>query len=86
MKFKISFLFIFLSISSFSQENFEKNNKEIKASFFSVEPKIDGNILSDPLWMKINPIKDLIQIKPRFGQIASEKTEIRIAFSDKMLF
>ena len=86
MKVKLPFLFIFFSLTSFSQENFEKNNKEIKVSYFSVEPKIDGNILSDPLWMNINPIKDLIQIKPRFGELASEKTEIRIAFSDKMLF
>ena len=85
-KFNLTFLLIFLSPFSFSQENFEKNDKQIKASYFSVEPKIDGNILSDPLWLKISPIKNLTQIKPRFGEIASEKTEIRIAFSDKMLF
>ena len=86
MKFYLFFILIFFSLFSFSQENFEKNDKQIKASYFSVEPKIDGNILSDPLWSEINPIKNLIQIKPRFGELASEKTEIRIAFSDKMLF
>ena len=86
MKFYLFFILIFFSLFSFSQENFEKNNKQIKASYFSVEPKIDGNILSDPLWSEINPIKNLNQIKPRFGELASEKTEIRIAFSDKMLF
>ena len=86
MKFYLFFILIFFSLFSFSQENFEKNDKQIKASYFSVEPKIDGNILSDPLWSEINPIKNLIQIKPRFGELASEKTEIRIAFSDKILF
>jgi len=86
LKFYLFFILIFFSLFSFFQENFEKNDKQIKASYFSVEPKIDGNILSDPLWSEINPIKNLIQIKPRFGELASEKTEIRIAFSDKMLF
>ena len=86
MKFYLLFILFYFSLFSFSQENFEKNNKQIKSSYFSVEPKIDGNILSEQLWMNINPIKDLIQIKPKFGELASEKTEIRIAFSDKMLF
>jgi len=86
LKFNLTFLLIFLSLFSFSQKNFEKNDKQIKASYFSVEPKIDGIVLSDPLWVEISPIKNLTQIKPRFGELASEKTEIRVAFSDKMLF
>jgi hypothetical protein len=86
LKFNLTFLLIFLSLFSFSQENFEKNDKQIKASYFSVEPKIDGIVLSDPIWVEIIPIKNLTQIKPRFGELASEKTEIRVAFSDKMLF
>ena len=86
VKFNFIYLILFLSSFSFSQKKFEIIEKQIKAQYLSTEPEIDGNILSESLWNKILPIKNLTQIKPRFGEPASEKTEIRIAFSDKMLF
>lgn len=44
-------------------------------------PVIDGDILNEELWKGIAPIDELIQTKPNAGFPASEKTEIRIAYT-----
>lgn len=47
---------------------------------------MDGNVLGELLWKSINPIKELRQIKPSYGALASEKTEIRVAYTLKTLY
>lgn len=44
-------------------------------------PVVDGDILNEELWKAIAPIDELIQTKPNAGFPASEKTEIRIAYT-----
>ena len=43
-------------------------------------PSIDGEIINDVIWQKIEPFGDLIQTRPNAGKPASERTEIRIAY------
>lgn len=50
------------------------------------DPVIDGEVLSDELWKSITPITALIQNQPNRGQPASENTEIRIAYTDRMFY
>jgi hypothetical protein len=45
------------------------------------QPLIDGEILQDPVWQQVQAFGDLIQTQPYAGQAASEKTEIRIAYT-----
>ena len=45
------------------------------------DPEIDGEVLNDPLWQSIEPIRELIQMKPDQGKRSSENTEIRIAYT-----
>lgn len=45
------------------------------------EPLIDGEVLDDGIWQQIKPFGSLSQIQPNFGQPASEKTDIRIAYT-----
>lgn len=45
------------------------------------EPEIDGEVLADLLWQSFEPITELIQLTPNQGQPATEKTEIRIAYT-----
>ena len=49
-------------------------------------PVIDGDVLGEELWKQIVPIDELIQTKPRAGFPASEKTEIRIAYTATTLY
>lgn len=48
-------------------------------------PEIDGNVINDPVWQRIEPLTRMIQIKPNFGMPASEDTQIRLAYTDKAL-
>ena len=49
-------------------------------------PTIDGDVLNDPIWQQIAPFGNFVQVQPNFGQAASEKTEIRIAYTDQTFF
>ena len=51
------------------------------ATIIEQEPDIDGEVLKDPLWQTVEPITHMTQIKPDQGQPASEKTEIRVAYT-----
>jgi hypothetical protein len=71
---------------SYSQDNFLKDRPEIKANYIKDEPVIDGDVLNDNLWNSILPINSMIQITPNYGELSSEKTEIRVAYSDNNFF
>ena len=49
------------------------------ARFADAAPVTDGNVLGEPFWQNIEPLSELWQIKPNYGNPASERTEIRIA-------
>lgn len=51
------------------------------ASKLETNPTIDGDVLNDDAWKSVTPIDQLWQIKPNSGQLASEKTEIRIGYT-----
>ena len=53
----------------------------MKAYPIDKDPVIDGEILSEALWTKLEPVTDMWQTKPSAGLPASEKTEIRIAYT-----
>ena len=49
-------------------------------------PEIDGEVLNDPLWTSIPATGNLMQTQPNFGYPASEKTDIRIAYTDDTFY
>lgn len=57
-----------------------------QASQLEKPPKIDGNVLQDEVWQSITPMNELWQSRPNAGHLASEKTEIRIAYNNQTLF
>ena len=71
---------------TFSQNSNPNQNLNFNGTYLESEPVIDGNILGEALWNKVLPIKDLKQIKPNYGAPASEKTEIRVAFTSKTIY
>ncbi len=57
-----------------------------RAIAISTAPEIDGEVLNDPIWQAIKPFGNLVQSQPNFGHPASEKTDIRIAYTDETFF
>tara|TARA_B100000586_G_scaffold51952_2_gene34801 strand:- start:1267 stop:3537 length:2271 start_codon:yes stop_codon:yes gene_type:complete len=49
-------------------------------------PVIDGQVLEDPIWVAIAPVTGFTQTTPEEGAPASERTEVRIAYSADTLF
>jgi hypothetical protein len=52
-----------------------------QANLLQDEPVIDGDVLSDPVWAKVNAFGNLRQLQPNSGSPASEKTDIRIGYT-----
>ncbi|SMP16379.1 hypothetical protein SAMN06265375_102259 [Muriicola jejuensis] len=65
---------------------FEGERPEMKAVKLSDLPDIDGEVLNDPVWQSMPFYGNLIQTQPRFGFPASERTDIRIAYSDDTFY
>lgn len=56
------------------------------AAALQSSPLVDGDVLNDEVWQGIEPFGDLTQSQPNFGKPASEKTEIRIAYTKEMFY
>ena len=83
-------LFIIFSLSFqstiYSQEDFIKVRPEVKINYIENDPIIDGNVINDKTWNSIFPITSMTQVTPNFGEPSSEKTEIRLAYTDRNLY
>ncbi|MBT8322449.1 MAG: hydrolase, partial [Eudoraea sp.] len=62
-------------------QDFENNRPTVQAVPLAELPEIDGEVREDNVWQAIAPFGNLIQTQPNFGEAASEKTEIRIAYT-----
>ncbi|RAJ09182.1 DUF5916 domain-containing protein [Arenibacter echinorum] len=85
-------LFVVLCFSTigYSQTPVFDNDTQTRPTAVAVpietDPMIDGNILKDEVWQKIKPFGGLLQSQPNYGQMASERTEIRIAYTEHTFY
>ena len=49
-------------------------------------PALDGNVLDDPVWQAIPPENGFTQTTPDDGMPASQRTELRLAYTDNAIF
>jgi hypothetical protein len=63
-----------------------KDRPSVQAIHLNELPEIDGEVIADAIWQKHEPFDGLKQIRPVAGQPASEKTDIRIAYTETMLY
>lgn len=49
-------------------------------------PTLDGDVASDPIWQAATPVTTFTQEQPDLGQPASERTEVRIVYTDDTLY
>jgi len=52
----------------------------------SEPPALDGDVLNDPVWQPIAPATGFWQTTPDTGRAASERTEVRIAYTGDTLY
>ena len=57
-----------------------------RAVLVEMAPLLDGEVLDDPAWAKALPVSGFTQTVPDEGQPASQKTEIRIVYTQDTLF
>lgn len=62
------------------------NRPVTKAIPVETGPIMDGEVLNDSLWQRIMPFGNMIQTQPNFGSPASEKTDIRIAYTEDIFY
>ena len=58
------------------------------ANAVSVElaPTLDGNVLGDPAWAAVTPVSGFRQSAPDDGQPATERTEVRVVFTEDTIY
>ncbi len=56
------------------------------ARYIEEAPVIDGDIMNEDLWKSIPAIEEMWQTQPNLGESSTEKTSIRIAYSDTYLY
>lgn len=57
----------------------------LRARGLETPPVIDGQVLEDPVWSGVDAATDFWQVEPLEGD-ASERTEVRIAFTEEHLY
>ena len=85
MRSNAIFIIFVLFNFAFSQ-NADLNEKSISAIKIDEAPVIDGDVMGDPVWEKINPITGFTQQTPDEGKSSKEKTFVRLAFDKDNLY
>ena len=85
-------VFLFFICSFFSNAQDQVNVADLstrptaKAEALESSPTIDGEVIDDGIWKTIAPLSELSQAQPNFGQPASEKTEIKVAYTSSVFY
>ena len=74
-----------LSVSIGVDAQTERELPRMSAHRMSEEIKVDG-VLDEPVWQSVEPIRQLYQIQPDQGELATEQSEVRILYDDKKLY
>ncbi|GAB5521084.1 MAG: hypothetical protein RhofKO_33350 [Rhodothermales bacterium] len=69
----------------FAQPGPQAATNEVTAVFVENAPRIDGH-LDDAVWTTIEPITEFIQVWPEDGEMASERSEVKIAYDRDYLY
>ena len=77
---------LILGYYSIAQNNNLNQNLNFPITFLETAPVVDGNIIEEKMWEQVPAIDELKQIKPSYGFPASEKTLIRVAYTNKTLY
>ena len=90
-KIRCGFLALFcfsasVSIGQNKGYTYQEDQPTVKATKLVSPPVIDGEVLSDEVWKAVSVFGDLVQTQPNYGYPATEKTAIRIAYTDDTFY
>lgn len=60
--------------------------RRAEARQVDVPPQVDGEVLGDPVWRGIEAATGFVQTAPDEGLAASERTEVRVVFTDDTIY
>ena len=60
--------------------------KVVRAVRVEQEPRMDGNVLGDPVWAAAQPVGGFRQTFPDEGLPATQRTEVRVLFTSKTIY
>ncbi|WP_208103812.1 DUF5916 domain-containing protein [Flagellimonas ochracea] len=73
-----------------SQQNLDQtqptNKPEYYATALEQDPAIDGEVINDQVWQTVPAITNLKQLRPNYGELVSERTEVRVAYSSTTFY
>lgn len=72
-------------LSSAAQSVSSEAPRAAQAARVERAPRLDGT-LNDPLWQQAKPIDDFRQREPFEGQAATQKTQVRILYTDRAVY
>ncbi len=58
----------------------------VAAARIEAAPSMDGDVLGDPAWAGVMPATGFVQTAPDEGLPASERTEVRVVFTDDTIY
>jgi hypothetical protein len=73
------------SATGFAQEP-EAVRPQMSATVLSSPPAVDGNVLADLAWSTVIPAGQFWQTQPHDGAPASQRTEVRIGYTETALY
>ncbi|GIX07320.1 MAG: hypothetical protein KatS3mg115_1723 [Candidatus Poribacteria bacterium] len=56
-----------------------------RATFVQEPPELDG-LTDDPVWQLAEPVDSFVQIRPFYGRPASERTQVRVVYTETHLY
>jgi len=64
----------------------QEQKRELPAVSVEQAPVLDGNVRNDPVWQAVTPTGGFIQTSPDEGQPASQRTEVRVIYTDEAIW
>jgi hypothetical protein len=82
----VTLCLIFVQGRAHHAQQFPSTPPVAQASRAQTAPVLDGKILDDPAWKDVPALVDFWQTAPDAGQPSSERTEVRIVYTDTALY
>ena len=64
----------------------DDGKRSLSAVAVPAGPKLDGEVRADPVWQAVTPATGFIQSLPDEGQPASQRTEVRVVYTNDAIF
>ena len=81
----LSLLFLLLMLPGLAAAQGEPR-RSLPAAAREAGPVLDGDVLNDPVWQSVAPGGDFVQTAPDEGQPASQRTEVRVLYTDEAIY